>query len=388
MLGVSLSTTEDRSIGHADASAPPAVRAVIFGCAGVELSAEERAFFRACQPLGFILFKRNVESPEQVAQLIKEMRATVGQPDAPVLIDQEGGRVARLRPPSWPAHPPARRIGALAMVDPGAGREASWINGRLLAAMLHDLGITVDCAPVCDVPIPQAHDVIGDRAFAEDPLVVADLARAFCDGLLAGGVLPVIKHIPGHGRARADSHEELPVVEASHTELDRTDFVPFRKLSDLPLGMVAHVVFRAIDPDRPASTSPLVIEGVVRGRLGFDGLLLSDDLSMGALDGSPAERAREVLAAGCDVVLHCNGRLTEMRDVAAATPLLEGAAAERWRRAAQALHAPLPMDALTLRTRLEALLDGSPAADGEAEADPDPTAYGRAVAATAAPGGV
>ncbi len=382
MSGASLPGTDPRRIGAAtgaptgaaDAAVrAAAVRAVVFGCAGTRLAGEERAFFRDSQPLGFILFRRNVGSPEQVRALVRELRTAVGRDDAPVLIDQEGGRVARLRPPHWPNHPPARLIGRLAERAPAAGREAAWLNGRLLAAMLFDLGITVDCAPVCDVPVPHAHDVIGDRAFGGDPLLVTELARATCNGFLAGGVLPVIKHIPGHGRAFADSHRELPVVDATEGTLNATDFVPFRRLADLPLGMVAHVVYRAIDPYRPASTSPAVIAGVVRGRLGFDGLLFSDDLSMGALDGAPATRAREVLAAGCDVVLHCNGQLEEMRQIAAVIPPLEAAGAARWQRARAALRSPQPMVAAELRARLDQLLGIS--SQGQSIGDDDPTAH-------------
>ncbi|MEI6557779.1 MAG: beta-N-acetylhexosaminidase [Rhodospirillaceae bacterium] len=333
-------------------------RAVVFGCLGTVLGDDERRFFREANPLGFILFKRNVESPEQVKALISDLRAAVGRDDAPVLIDQEGGRVARLRPPDWPAHPPARCIGALAERSLDQGLEAAWLNGRLLAAMLHDLGITVDCTPVCDVPVPHAHDVIGDRAFSDDPALVSTLARACCDGLLAGGVLPVIKHIPGHGRARTDSHEELPVVDESRTELDSTDFVPFRALADQAMGMVAHVVYRAIDPRHPASTSPTVIGEVVRQHLGFDGLLFSDDLSMGALDGSPAARAVAVLEAGCDIALHCNGTMAEMREIAAVMPYLEGQAGIRWQRARGALQPPQPMVLAEARARLDQLLLG------------------------------
>ena len=331
---------------------------MVFGCAGTVLGEEERAFFHEANPLGFILFRRNVDSPEQVKTLIDDLRAAVGRDDAPVLIDQEGGRVARLRPPDWPAHPPARCIGALAERNREDGIEAAWLSGRLLAAMLHDLGITVDCTPVCDVPVPHAHDVIGDRAFSDDPALVSALARACCDGLLAGGVLPVIKHIPGHGRARTDSHEELPVVGESRGELDVTDFVPFRALADQAMGMVAHVVYRAIDPHHPASTSPTVIGEVVRRQLGFDGLLLSDDLSMGALHGSPAARAKAVLEAGCDIVLHCNGTMTEMRDIAAVTPCLEDMAGVRWERARQALKPPQPMVIDEARLRFADLLAG------------------------------
>ena len=380
MSGASLSSTDPSKTDLSPAAPPRAPsrappRAVVFGCAGPVLDERERAFFRESDPLGFILFRRNVASPDQVKALITELRASVGRPDAPILIDQEGGRVARLRPPHWPDHPAARSIGELAERAPAEGLEAAWLNGRLLAASLHDLGITVDCAPVCDVPVPHAHDVIGDRAFAEDPELVSELARSFCDGLLAGGVLPVIKHIPGHGRAGADSHEELPVVETRRDVLDATDFVPFRRLADLPLGMVAHVVYRAIDPQRPASTSPTVIAGVVRGQLGFDGLLFSDDLSMGALRGSLAVRAREVLEAGCDVVLHCNGRIEEMREVATVTPALDGIAWARWLRAAAALTPPEPADEAGMRARLDALLGDGVSAGGK-----DPTAYRHAPA--------
>ncbi len=321
------------------------------------LSDDERALFRRTNPLGFILFRRNCESPEQVKALVAAMRACVGRSDAPVLIDQEGGRVARLRPPHWPSNPPARAFGMLAERDRAAGCEAAWINGRLLALMLSDVGVTVNCAPVCDVPVDGAHDVIGDRAFARSPALVAALARATCEGLIAGGVLPVVKHLPGHGRAFADSHAELPVVDAPRAELEASDFTPFRALADMPLGMVAHVVLTAIDPHHPASTSRVVVQDIVRGPpIGFDGLLFSDDLSMGALSGSVRERTTAVLAAGCDVALHCNGDVAEMMQVAEATPILSGIAAQRWARA-RALHRPPePVDAEALRARFEAVL--------------------------------
>ena len=323
------------------------------------LSDEERALFTRADPLGFILFRRNCESPGQVRALVADMRACVGRPDAPVLIDQEGGRVARLRPPHWPSNPPARTVGELAERDRAAGREAAWINGRLLALMLADVGVTVDCAPVCDVPVEGAHDVIGDRAFARDPALVAELARATCEGLIAGGVLPVVKHIPGHGRAFADSHAELPVVDAPRAALEATDFAPFRALADMPLGMVAHVVLKAIDPFRPASTSRTVLEDVVRGTpIGFGGLLFSDDLSMGALSGNAGERTAAVLAAGCDVALHCNGDMAEMMQVAEAAPILSYAAAQRWARAQAVRRPPDPVDGDALRARLNALLTG------------------------------
>ncbi|MCW2246322.1 beta-N-acetylhexosaminidase [Azospirillum fermentarium] len=338
-------------------SLPERPRAIVFGCAGTVLSADERDFFRRTDPLGFILFRRNCETPEQVAALVAGLRASVGRPDAPVLIDQEGGRVARLRPPHWPAHPPAGAIGALALRDRAAGLEAARLNGRLLAHTLLSLGITVDCAPVCDVPVEGAHDIIGDRAFGRDPALVAALSRAFAEGMLVGGVLPVIKHIPGHGRAFADSHAELPVVDAPRDALEATDFAPFRALADLPLAMVAHVVLTAVDPTAPASTSATVIREVVRGpSIGFDGLLFSDDLSMGALHGTMAERTRAVLDAGCDVALHCNGAMPDMVEAAGVTPILSDEAFARWQRAARAPSAPGTIDAAALRGRLDALL--------------------------------
>nr|WP_325169329.1 beta-N-acetylhexosaminidase [Azospirillum agricola] len=347
----------DSTAATSGAATPHPPRAVVFGCAGPLLDPAEATFFRDADPLGFILFRRNCETPGQVAALVTDLRASVGRPDAPVLIDQEGGRVARMRPPHWAAHPPMGVFGALADRDRVAGREAAWINGRLLAHMLAEVGVTVDCAPVCDVPVEGAHDIIGDRAFSRDPALVSELARATADGLLAGGVLPVIKHIPGHGRAFADSHAELPVVDAPRAALEATDFAPFRALADLPLGMVAHVVLKDIDPDAPASTSATVMREVVRGpSIGFDGLLFSDDLSMNALDGGVAERARSVLAAGMDIVLHCNGDLAEMRAVAAVVPPMDDAALERWARARAMAGRPQPADPQELSARLAALL--------------------------------
>lgn len=330
--------------------------AVLFGCAGPKLSEAERAFFRAADPLGFILFRRNCVSPEQVRELVAALRACVGRAEAPVLIDQEGGRVARLAPPVWPKHPPARRIGACAELDPTAGERAAWLNARLIAAMLEPLGITVDCAPVCDVPEPGAHDVIGDRAFSERPELVARLATAACAGFLAGGVLPVIKHIPGHGRARADSHRELPVVDTPAATLANTDFVPFHALSAMPVAMVAHVLYRDLDPERPASISPRVIEEVIRGTLGFQGFLVSDDVEMEALAGGPGERAAAVLAAGCDAVLHCSGKFQDMVAVAEATGPLTLPAWMRWQQASARLERPASIDLAAARAELAALL--------------------------------
>ncbi len=306
-----------------------ATRACILGCAGPALSAEEARVFADARPWGFILFGRNIEAPDQVRALTAALRASVGRPDAPILIDQEGGRVQRLRPPRWRALPPARAIGRLAETDRSAGGDAAWLTGQLVAADLAALAITVACAPVADVPAPGADEVIGDRAYAGDPTLVAELARAMANGLLAGGVLPVVKHVPGHGRAAADSHLALPIVEASLADLLATDFAAFAALADLPAAMTAHVVYAAIDPQRPATTSPKVIQEIVRGEIGFDGLLMSDDLSMKALTGDLGERARASLAAGCDVVLHCNGDPAEMAAVVAATGPLAGRAAER-----------------------------------------------------------
>lgn len=306
---------------------------MIVGCAGKTLTVEEVGFYRDERPWGFILFGRNVGEADQIADLCAAFRDSVGRADAPVFIDQEGGRVQRLRPPLAPNYPPAARIGALYRADNGAGRRAAFLMSRLHAFDLRKVGVNVDCLPVLDVPVEGAHEVIGNRAYGYDPEAVAVLGRAAADGLLAGGVLPVIKHIPGHGRAGADTHLSLPAVDASLEELDGHDFVPFRSLRDLPMAMTAHVIFTAVDPERPATTSARVVEDVIRGRIGFDGLLMSDDVSMQALSGDFADRTRAIFAAGCDVVLHCNGRMDEMRAVVSETPVLEGAALSRADRA-------------------------------------------------------
>lgn len=328
--------------------------ACIFGCAGPRLGDEETAFFRDVDPWGFILFGRNVETPDQVRALVDGLRSAVGRPDAPILIDQEGGRVQRLGPPHWRRYPPAAAYADLA-------DEARWefvrLGARLIAHDLAALGINVDCAPVLDVPAPGAHDIIGDRAYGQSAGEVAAMGRAAADGLMAGAVLPVIKHIPGHGRATADSHLGLPIVEASWTDLEERDFAPFRALADLPLAMTAHVVFAAVDADRPATTSPAVIERVIRGAIGFDGLLITDDLSMRALSGNLSQRARDALGAGCDVVLHCNGDLAEMRAVAdGAAPLTQRAAARAASALARLPSAPEPFDVDDARRRLDAAL--------------------------------
>ncbi len=330
--------------------------ACILGCAGPALLDEEAAFFRHIDPWGFILFGRNVETPAQVRALADALRAAVGRADAPILIDQEGGRVQRLGPPHWRRYPPARAYAKIA--DAGVRRQMARLGARLIAHDLAAVGIDVDCAPVLDVPAPGAHDIIGDRAYGEKIDEVALLGRATAEGLIAGTVLPVIKHIPGHGRAMADSHHALPVVEASWAELEGRDFAPFKALADLPMAMTAHVVYAAVDAERPATTSPAVIERAIRGAIGFDGVLISDDLSMQALSGDFTKRARDSLAAGCDVVLHCNGAMAEMKAVAKGLGPMTAPAA---RRAAAALarlpKAPEPFDVEAARRRFDAALD-------------------------------
>jgi beta-N-acetylhexosaminidase len=334
-----------------------AARAFITGVSGTALTDDERAFLREQRPWGFILFKRNIETPDQVIRLVGEMRSSVGQPDAPVLIDQEGGRVARLQPPHWPVYPPGAVFSALYDVDPKAGIEAARLSSLLIAADLADLGITVDCLPLADVPVPGADSVIGNRAYGTTPDKVAAIARAVTTGLAQGGVLPVLKHIPGHGRATADSHFRLPTVDTSAAELMETDFAAFAPLADLPMAMTAHVVFSALDPAQPATTSATIIEQVIRGTIGFRGLLMSDDVSMNALQGSIAERTRASFAAGCDVVLHCNGKLDEMNQVAGETPMLAGEALARADRALASRRVPQPFDRGAARAELDRLID-------------------------------
>jgi beta-N-acetylhexosaminidase len=329
------------------------VRAFIAGCSGPRLLHEERAFFKESRPWGFILFKRNIEEPDETRRLVSELRHSVGY-HAAVLIDQEGGRVQRLGPPHWPKYPAARRFGEIYARDKLLARECCRLNALLIARDLTALGINVDCLPVLDVPVEGAHDVIGDRAYAHRAEVVAVLGRAAAEGLLAGGVLPVIKHIPGHGRALSDSHLSLPMVEASRKSLLAHDFLPFECLADLPAAMSAHVVYRAIDPTAPATVSRRVIQSVIRRKIGFNGLLISDDLSMKALAGSYHERAAACFKAGIDIALHCNGNLEEAREVAAAAPLLAGRAKKRAQIAMARLgHRQEPFDAAELRAKLD-----------------------------------
>jgi len=331
-------------------------RAFITGVSGTELTAAEREFIRDQRPWGFILFKRNVATPAQVAALVAELRAVAEAPDAPILIDQEGGRVQRLGPPHWPAYPPGAVFSTLYDTDSALGLTAARLSARLIAADLAELGITVDCLPLADVPVPGADAVIGNRAYGTEPGKVAAIARAVTEGLEQGGVLPVLKHIPGHGRATADTHFKLPTVDTPRAELERTDFAAFKPLADLPMAMTAHVVFSAVDPAHPATTSATMIAEVIRDAIGFQGLLMSDDVSMNALAGTIAERTRALFAAGCDVALHCNGNIEEMREVAGQTPELSDRALARANAALAARKAPQPFDRVAARTELDVLI--------------------------------
>jgi beta-N-acetylhexosaminidase len=337
-------------------------RAVVLGCSGESLSAFERDFFRAADPVGFILFSRNCRSPDQVRDLVIGLRECVGRVEAPVLIDQEGGRVARLKPPHWRLYPAAARFASLP--DPLA-ETAARLGARLIADDLKRLGITVDCLPVLDVPVEGADPVIGNRAYGEDPDRVARLGRAVCQGLLDGAVLPVIKHIPGHGRARVDSHLACPLVETALDELSHTDFAPFRTLATMPWAMTAHIIYRAIDAAGPATLSRRVIAEIIRGQIGFAGVLISDDLSMRALGGSLGERARRALAAGCDLALHCNGAPGEMEEIVAAAEPISKCTAKRLARA-EAMRRRSTANGFDRReaeAQLDVLLAGAPVAE-------------------------
>lgn len=331
-------------------------KAMILGCSGLTLSADEIALYRAERPWGFILFGRNIGDAQQITDLVASMRDAVGRPDATVLIDQEGGRVQRIRPPILQSYPNAQALGAIYAQDQEKGLRAAWLMSRLHAFDLMKFGINVDCLPVLDVPVEGASNVIGNRAYGFDPALVSAMGQAAADGLKAGGMLPVMKHMPGHGRGMVDSHHELPVVDVPLDQLDRHDFVPFRAMNRELMAMSAHLVFTAIDPDRPATTSPKVIEEIIRGRIGFDGLLMSDDSSMNALKGTLGERAANIVAAGCDMVLHCNGVMSEMLQVVREVPVLSGRSLER----AKAVEAGFPAadgaDEAALRDEFNAML--------------------------------
>jgi beta-N-acetylhexosaminidase len=332
-------------------------RAFITGIAGVELAPAEREFISTFAPAGLILFARNIQSREQVRALVAAFKVAAKTERVLVLVDQEGGRVQRLKPPVASLLPPAAAYAAHFQGDREAAARAAWSVARLLAEELRALAINTDCAPVADLPVAGAHDIIGNRAFGRDAETVIGLARAFAEGLMAGGVLPVFKHLPGHGRAMADSHLELPVVATLRAELERTDFVPFKALADLPAAMTAHVVFRDLDPNAPASTSSHVTREIIRGHCGFDGLLMSDDLGMRALSGSFSERTRAVLAAGTDLALHCSGNPDEMAEVAEATPRVAGRALERFEAALAVTERRIePFDEAAARKTLASLV--------------------------------
>src|ERR1700681_946375 len=334
------------------------MRAFITGVAGPALTHEERQFLREAQPWGFIVFSRNIAGAEPLRRLIGEFRSLVGR-DAPVLIDQEGGRVQRLGPRDWPSYRQGAAYGALYDRDRESGLAAARLGARLIASDLADLGIDVDCVALADVPIPGSDAVIGDRAYGTEPGKVAAIAGAIAEGLADGGVLPVLKHIPGHGRATADSHKRLPVVSTDRATLEATDFAAFRPLAALPLGMTAHVVFSAIDPVAPATLSAAIVGGVIRDSIGFRGLLMSDDISMHALSGSLSERSAAAIAAGWDMVLHCNGELAEMRAVATAAPVLAGEAARRAAAALATKRPAAPFDIAAGRAEFARLMKGT-----------------------------
>lgn len=304
-------------------------RAFIVGVSGYELSADENKFLSQYAPWGVILFARNILDQAQLVKLCADIRGASGRDDMAILIDQEGGRVARIRAPLMRNYPAMRVYGELYNTDPDLGTEAVRLGGELLARDLKQFGINVNCAPCLDVSRPETADVIGDRAFSSDPTIVGILGRAFAEGLMAGGVLPVIKHLPGHGRGQCDSHIELPEVDASFQEMDKTDFIPFRALCDAPLGMTGHLLFRQIDAVRVSTCSPIIIQQIIRDAIGFEGVLMGDDVSMEALSGDIISRGQQSLEAGCDLILHCNGKMDEMLDLASITPILASEALAR-----------------------------------------------------------
>ncbi|HEU0097865.1 MAG TPA: beta-N-acetylhexosaminidase [Allosphingosinicella sp.] len=308
------------------------MQAAIYAPSGLELTPDERAFFRDCDPVGYIVFRRNIASREQMRALASELRGLHGRDELPILIDQEGGRVARMRPPEWPAFPAAEAFARLYEKAPISAIEAARANAQAIAVLLREVGVNVDCLPVLDVRRPGATDIVGDRALGSEPMQVAALGRASLDGLAAAGVVGVVKHMPGHGRALADSHETLPVVDASAEEME-VDLEPFRTLNSAPMGMTCHCLYSAWDAERPGSQSPVVVGEVIRGEIGFDGFLMSDDIGMKALGGGFADRARRVIEAGTDAVLHCSGDMAEMVAVASAAGELSEAGRARLERA-------------------------------------------------------
>ncbi|MGB0576854.1 MAG: beta-N-acetylhexosaminidase [Alphaproteobacteria bacterium] len=303
--------------------------AVIFGCIDTALTEAEIELFAECNPFGLILFEHNCVDPTQLKALITQFQETVGREDAPILIDQEGGRVTRMKPPHWRHPPPARVFPEIAVKDREAGKRAAYLNARLIGRELASVGINVDCLPVLDIPVVGAHEIIGDRALGREAEMIAELGRSLAEGIIAEGVLPIIKHIPGHGRAKSDSHKELPIVDTPRDELESTDFVPFELMSAMPWAMTAHVVYTAIDAERAATISPVIIDEVIREKIGFEGLLLSDDIGMEALSGTKGERANRILTAGCDLALECSGKIEDMIEVASIIPKMTEVALNR-----------------------------------------------------------
>lgn len=335
--------------------------ALILGMSGLDLTADERAFFREADPWGYIVFARNIADKAQLLRLTDRLREVSGRADVPILIDQEGGRVARLKEPVWRHPPPAAAFAGIYGRDVETAMEAAFLNSRLIAAELREVGINVSCSPCIDLLHEEGHGIIGDRALGSETNQIAELGRAVAEGLLDGAVLPVVKHIPGHGRARTDSHLELPEVVTAHEELSRTDFVPFRSLSDMPMAMTAHVVYSALDPERCATLSSRVVHHVIRGEIGFDGLLMSDDVGMNALSGGFDERTHRSLVAGCDVVLHCSGNMDEMQECLRGARTLDGEAARRAAAALDRIAPPSDFDAGKGAARLAHLMAGGTA---------------------------
>lgn len=346
---------------------------VVFGCSWTELTIAERRFFAEVNPFGFILFRRNCESKDQVRWLVRELRSIVNRSDAPIFIDQEGGRVARLQPPRWSKQPAAQLFGEIYREDPDWAIETLQISTRITAHELRDLEITANCAPVADLLFDDATSALGDRCFGRKPEMVAALARAAAETMLSCGVLPVLKHYPGHGRMRLDPHKTLPVIQESRPELESEDFVPFELLRDMPCGMTSHAVYAALDSNKPASLSAIVHQEVIRGILGFDGLLLSDDLAMKALVGVPDNLAARAIEAGTDLVLHCSANMDEMRLVASRLQPMSDQSWARWLRAKEmASAADEDFDPVEEAARLDTLLGGF-AGVGASQGGVDPT---------------
>ncbi len=329
---------------------------VIFGIASTKLSDAEKSLFTATNPLGFILFKRNCQNKQQLRQLIAELKDVTNRNKLLILIDQEGGRVSRLQPPTWRNHPAAGKCAALAQHNLQNAKRACYLQSRIIAAELAELGITVNCTPVLDIPTANSHNIIGDRAIGDNAQQVITLAHEIINALFDGGVLPVIKHIPGHGRATVDSHKELPIIDTPLAELEKTDFVPFSTFKHMPMAMTAHIIYTALDPHNVATISAKVLN-YIRQHIGFTGLLLSDDISMQALKGPIEKRAADAIKAGCDVILHCNGKIEEMRNIAQILPPISNISLQRAEQAIAQLRPPKPIAINAAETELQSLLN-------------------------------